>query len=247
VLVHTLKSPIEAELRLNPDHQAAVETLARHSFQAYRGLAEDGALLDYFHAASPVDELAHLKIGSRPARRFGARGIDDLRAIPWVFAWSQNRHLVTGWYGLGTALEAFLAAEGPAGLKLLREMFRRSRGFRLALDEVEKSLYLADMEIAGHYAELCEDRAGAARIYGLVCAEYERTIDAVLRVSEAPQLVERFIGFRRRFDRVRPLIGQANRWQVDLLRETRSGASPRSLKHLLLTMNCIAAGLGWTG
>ena len=98
VLVHTLKSPIESALKVNPAHQAAVEEIARESFAAYRALADDPGLIGYFQAASPVEELAHLKIGSRPARRFGAKGIQDLRAIPWVFAWSQNRHLVTGWY-----------------------------------------------------------------------------------------------------------------------------------------------------
>ncbi len=248
VLVHTLKSPIETALKLNPAHQAAVEAIARESFAAYRKLAEDPGLIGYFQAASPVEELAHLKIGSRPARRFGAKGIQDLRAIPWVFAWSQNRHVITGWYGLGTALERFLQNGGEEGRLLLKDMFKRSRGFRLAIDEVEKSLYLADMEIAGLYAELVPERADAERIFGLVRDEYERTVTAVLRLTEAPQLVERFPGFRRRFDRVRPLVGQANRWQIELLKETRNGGGrAKSLNSLLLTMNCVATGLGWTG
>ena len=116
-------------------------------------------MLDYFQAASPVEELALLKIGSRPARRFGAKGIEDLRAIPWVFAWSQNRHVLTGWYGLGNALDDFLSDRGDEGLALLKDMFNRSRGFRLAIDEVEKSLYLADME----WPSLCRTGAGPRR------------------------------------------------------------------------------------
>ncbi|MGE0146911.1 MAG: phosphoenolpyruvate carboxylase, partial [Parvibaculaceae bacterium] len=248
VLVHTLKSAKESELRLVPEHQAAVEAIAAASFEAYRGLAEDPGLIDYFQAASPVEELSLLKMGSRPARRFGARGVEDLRAIPWVFAWSQNRHVITGWYGLGSALDRYATEHGDAGLALLKEMFARSRGFRLAIDEVEKSLYLADMEIAGLYADLVPDRGAAERILARIRGEHALTRERVLALSGAGGLCARFPGFRRRFDRVRPMIDQTNRWQVDLLRDARSGRhKDKAPAPLLMTMNCIAAGLGWTG
>jgi phosphoenolpyruvate carboxylase len=248
VLVHTLKSGEEPELRINPLHQKAVEEIASLSFKAYRKLAEDKALLNYFHAASPVEELALLKLGSRPARRFGAKGIEDLRAIPWVFAWSQNRHLLTGWYGLGYALDDFLSARGPQGLMLLRDMFNKSRGFRLAVDEVEKSLFLADMAVAEKYAELVPDRNDAERIFALITHEHRRTSTAILELTAAKVLCERFQGFRRRFDRVRPVVNRANLWQVQLLRETRGEKrDDRMNMPLLMTMNCVAQGLGWTG
>ena len=248
VLVHTLKSPDEPELRVVPEHQAAVEEIAAHSYAAYRKLAEDPGLLGYFQAASPVEELVHLKLGSRPARRFGAKDLSDLRAIPWVFAWSQNRHLVTGWFGLGSALEEILGRRAEEGSLLLKDMFVRSRGYRLAIDEVERSLYLTDLEIAAEYAALAPDRAAAQRIFAMITAEYERTVRAVLALSGSEVLAQRFRGFRRRFDRVRPMIDQANRWQVSLLRDSRSGeASEQTLTPLLMTMNCIASGLGWTG
>ena len=248
VLVHTLKSAREEELRLIPEHQEAVQAIAKRSFRAYRVLAEDQGLLDYFNAASPVEELQHLKIGSRPARRFGAKGVEDLRAIPWVFAWSQNRHVVTGWFGLGSALDNFLIERGSEGLVLLQDMFNRSRGFRLAIDEVEKSLYLADLEIAQLYAQLVPDVNTAERIFALIRNEYDRTRRTVLEISGAPGLCARFPGFRRRFDRVRPMVDQANRWQVELLKEVRDGTDKeKALAPLLMTLNCIAAGLGWTG
>ena len=248
VLVHTLKSGEEPELRINPQHQKAVEDIASLSFKAYRKLAEDKALLNYFHTASPVEELALLKLGSRPARRFGAKGIDDLRAIPWVFAWSQNRHLLTGWYGLGYALDDFLSARGPQGLTLLRDMFNKSRGFRLAVDEVEKSLFLADMAVAEKYAELVPDRNDAERIFALITHEHRRTSKAILELTGAKILCERFQGFRRRFDSVRPIVDRANLWQVQLLRETRGEKRDDKLNMpLLMTMNCVAQGLGWTG
>ena len=248
VFVHTLKSIDEPELKINPEHQMAVEWLAQASFRHYRKLAEDGALLDYFHQASPVEELANLKLGSRPARRFGAKGIGDLRAIPWVFAWSQNRHLLTGWYGLGYAFDDFLVPRGGEGMKLLRDMFKRSRGFRLAVDEVEKSLYLADMNVAERYATLVTDRIAAERLFALIRHEHARTSRTILELTGETRLCERFEGLQRRFERVRPMVDQSNLWQVQLLKETRRGGSPEKLMMpLLMTMNCVATGLGWTG
>jgi phosphoenolpyruvate carboxylase len=248
VLLHTLKSSAEPEQRLNPEHQKAVEQIAQLSFKAYQKLAQDPALITYFQTASPVEELALLKIGSRPSRRFGAKGLSDLRAIPWVFAWSQNRHLLTGWYGLGYALDDFVSARGGAGLKLLREMFIKSPGFRLAIDEVEKSLFLADMSVAEKYAGLVPNRNDAERLYALIRHEHKRTSKVILELSGDKLLCERFHGFRRRFDRVRPMVDQANEWQVQLLKQTRGEKATDTMNmSLLMTMNCIAAGLGWTG
>ncbi len=248
VLLHSLKSANEPELRPVPEQQAAVEEIAQLSFKAYRKLAEDRGLIDYFQAASPVEELALLKIGSRPSRRFGAKGISDLRAIPWVFAWSQNRHLLTGWYGLGYALDDFLSAQGAGGLKLLRTMFVKSQGFRLAVDEVEKSLFLADMDVAEQYAALVPNRNDAERLFALIKHEHRRTSKVILELTGEPLLCDRFHGFRRRFDRVRHMVDQANAWQVKLLKETREDKSKDALNMpLLMTMNCVAAGLGWTG
>jgi phosphoenolpyruvate carboxylase len=248
VLLHTLKSPKDQELKLVSEHQKAVEDIAQKSFRAYRKLAEDPGLLNYFQMASPVEELALLKIGSRPSRRFGAKGLSDLRAIPWVFAWSQNRHLLTGWYGLGYALDDFLSARGAEGLKLLRGMFLKSPGFRLAVDEVEKSLFLADMNVAEKYAALVSNRNDAERLFALIKHEHTRTSKVMLELSGSKVLCERFQGFRRRFDRVRPMVDQANRWQVQLLRQTREQKGSEALNMpLLATMNCVASGLGWTG
>ena len=248
VFVHTLKSIDEPELKIVPEHQEAVEWIAGASFRHYRKLAEDDGLMAYFQQASPVEELANLKLGSRPARRFGATGLGDLRAIPWVFAWSQNRHLLTGWYGLGYAFDDFLVPRGATGLGLLRDMYNRSRGFRLAVDEVEKSLYLADMDVAEQYAGLVADRISAERIFALIRHEHRRTTRAILALTGESRLCERFEGLQRRFERVRPMVDQANRWQVELLRETRNaGGGDSQVMPLLMTMNCVAAGLGWTG
>ena len=138
----------------DPEIDQALEALSGISFAAYRRLAEHPGLVTYYQAASPVEELVWLKMGSRPARRFGAKSLDDLRAISWNFGWSQNRHLVPGWFGIGTALERFIAVRGATGEALLTRMFERSDLFRLVLDEVEKTLSVVDLEIARGFAEL---------------------------------------------------------------------------------------------
>ncbi len=127
-------------------------------------------------------------------------------------------------------------------------MFLKSPGFRLAVDEVEKSLYLADMDVAERYAALVADRVGAERLYALIRHEHKRTSKVMMELAGSKILCERFQGFRRRFDRVRPMVDQANRWQVQLLRQTREAKGREALNMpLLATMNCVAAGLGWTG
>lgn len=250
VVSHTLKSPRESDLKPVAEHEEALEALAGLSLASYRRLIEQPGLIDYFNAASPVEELAFLKLGSRPARRFGARALADLRAIPWVFAWSQNRHLITGWYGMGTALTSFLRVRGDAGFALVRDMYERSRFFRLMIDEVEKTLALADMEIAGDYAALVPDAEVRTRILGMIRQEYATTVDHVLRLTEGRTLAARFPAFLRRMEHVRPLIDRTNRWQVELLAEYRAApdeAKQAELPPLLLSMNVIAGGLGWTG
>src|SRR5919199_57727 len=121
---------------------------------------------------SPPEELSMLNLGSRPARRFGARSLSDLRAIPWVFAWSQNRHFVPGWYGVGSGILTFLQVRGQRGEALLTRMFNNSRLFRLIVDEVEKTLTYVDLELAREYAELVPESAARRNILAMVEEEY---------------------------------------------------------------------------
>ncbi|MEJ6782954.1 phosphoenolpyruvate carboxylase [Aminobacter sp. Piv2-1] len=252
VFAHSVKSQNEAELKDNPEFSEALEALTGMSQASYSGLINEPGFIDYFNQASPVEELSLLKIGSRPARRFGARDISDLRAIPWVFAWSQNRHLLTNWYGIGSALNSFVNVRGETGLDLLRQMFERSRFFRLVVDEVDKGLYQTDMDIGRLYAGLVQDRETGERIYRKIAAEYALTRKMISEVNGGLKLSERFPAFKRHFDRIRPQMDSIHRLQVQLLREVRSqdGATAkpkRAVNALLLSINCISAGLGWTG
>ena len=252
VLEHSLRSERQAKRETDAEFEEAMEAFSGISYAVYRRLAEHPALVSYYQAASPVEELALLKIGSRPARRFGAKTLSDLRAIPWVFAWSQNRHLVSGWYGVGTALEKFLEVRGAEGEALLKRMFQESPLFRLIIDEVEKTLAVVDLRIAREYAELVQDTAVRDEIFSMIEAEYGRTVAMVTRVSGEATLADRFPRFQSRLAHRLPALKQVGLEQVKLIRRFRAakkGDKSRAddLVPLLLSINCISSGLGWTG
>src|SRR5207244_1118714 len=244
VLEHSLKSEREQALVPTTEFDEAMEALSGPAHAAYRRLLEHPRLVDYFQAASPVEEIALLNIGSRPARRTGIRTLADLRAIPWVFAWTQNRHFIPGWYGLGTGLATFLDVRGSRGEALLTRMFSDFRLFRLIMDEVEKTLAYVDLDLA-------QPRIGDQEIFSLVTDEYHRTVAVVRRLTGCTVLAERFPQFRQRLANRLPTLNQVNRQQIELLRRHRATAAEKppedGLAALLLSINCIAAGFGTTG
>ncbi len=254
VFQHSLMSEREQELKPHPEFEEVMALLSAHSCKAYRQLVDQPGLVSYYETASPVEELTLLNIGSRPARRFGAKTLTQLRAIPWVFAWTQNRHMITGWYGVGTALAQFTAGGNARGnIRTLQAMFEGSRLFRLIIDEVEKALTQVDLAIARKYAGLVEDKDIRETIYAMFEEEYHRTAKQVLGILGTRTLCERFPRFRRRLTRRLPTINQVGLTQVDLIRRFRAlkkadeKAARTYLVPLLLSINCIAAGLGWTG
>ena len=247
VVEHALVS--ESERALQPVHEfdEAMESLSGLSWTTYHELMASEGMLDYLTAASPLEELALLNIGSRPARRTQAKTLADLRAIPWVFAWTQNRHLVTGWYGVGSALRSFLEVRREAGLDLLQRMFRDARLFRTVMDEVEKTLLAVDLDIARGYASLVPDAALRESVFGRIEREYRLTCEMVLRVSGESEIAGRFPQYRRRLARRLKTLNQVSREQIGLLRLYRSGGDEEVRNALLLTINCAAAGFGATG
>ncbi|KIC13868.1 MULTISPECIES: phosphoenolpyruvate carboxylase [unclassified Leisingera] len=244
VLRHSLQ---EDTPLVNPEFDDAFEALAGMSQAAYSNLLNVPGFLDYFQQASPVEELAMLKIGSRPARRFGAGSLDDLRAIPWVFAWSQNRHMITGWYGFGSAVASFRKFRGARGDAVLQDMFTGSPLFRLVVDEVEKTLLQSDMEIAADYATLVQDTEIRDRIFGSIRKEYQLACEAIAFLTGDSSLSQRFPRLRARFGRVENMLREIHKTQVRLLREERARKSSTVPVPLMQSMNCVAAGLGWTG
>ncbi len=251
VLEHALKSEREQALVPTTEFDEAMEALSGAAHAAYRRLVEHPHLVTYFQAASPVEEIALLNIGSRPARRTGMRTLADLRAIPWVFAWTQNRHCIPGWFGVGTGVGTFLEVRGARGETLLQRMFSDFRLFRLIVDEAEKTLAYVDLELARQYADLVADPWVRQEIFTLVTDEYHRTVDVVHRLTGCTELAERFPQFRQRLASRLPTLNQVNRQQIELLRRYRAMAAEKppedQLAALLLSINCIAAGFGTTG
>ena len=247
VLQHVLVSDRDPALRPVPEFDEAMEALAGTSAAVYRRLVEKPELFTYLQGGSPLEEFSLLNLGSRPARRDATQALADLRAIPWVFAWTQNRHLLPGWYGLGSGLKAFVDVRGERGRALLRRMFAESRLFRLIIDEVERTLLHVDLDIARGFSALVADSAVAVTVFGDVEREYHLTVAMILEVTQAAELAERFPRFRRRLARRLPAINQVSRGQVELLRALRAGGDNEARTALLLSINCAAAGLGATG
>jgi phosphoenolpyruvate carboxylase len=232
-----------------PAWERVMDRLAASARRHYRALVyETPEFLTYFEAATPIAEVSELKIGSRPARRGGAGGVEALRAIPWVFSWMQSRHTLPGWYGLGSALKEYLDEE-PAGLGQLQEMYERWPFWGTALDNAQMILAKADLTIARLYADLVEDQELAGRIFGRIAAEYERTVELVCRVTRQGALLERMPVLQRSIQQRNPYVDPLSFIQTVLLRRLRAGEEPADELRagVLESINGIAAGLKNTG
>jgi phosphoenolpyruvate carboxylase len=225
----------------------AMETMSAAAFAFYRRhVADDPEVLAYFQQATPVGELEHARIGSRPARRGETRGLDDLRAIPWVFGWMQSRHVLPAWFGVGHALERF--AEGEGGEALLREMMEEFPLFQDLVRNVGMGMAKADLSIARRYAELVEDEGVRERVFGRVVEEFGRTRRMVLRVTGQEHLLDENPVLARSIRLRNPYVDPLSLVQVNLLRRKRAGEESEELNYAIAaTINGISAGLRNTG
>jgi phosphoenolpyruvate carboxylase len=242
VLLHTL----DAQPRPSPEDEASFrgvfDTLAEEGRRAYRALVwEDPRFVEFFTAATPVEEIAALPIGSRPSKRKSG-GLETLRAIPWSFAWTQTRAILPGWYGVGSALEAY--AKQPEGTARLQRMYRDWPFFRAVIDNVTMVLAKTDMAIAARYATLAP--ASTRPLWRLIREEFSRTRRNVKRLTGEGKLLDHNPQLQRSISLRNPYVDPMSFLQVELLKRKRDGATDCD-RPLLLTLNGIAAGMRNTG
>ncbi|MGA0606743.1 phosphoenolpyruvate carboxylase [Phenylobacterium sp. VNQ135] len=234
----------QASEDLAAPHSKAMDALACTAMAAYRSLVyETPGFADYFFAASPIAEIADLNIGSRPTSRQATRSIQGLRAIPWVFSWSQSRAMLPGWYGFGSAV-----ADGGVSMTQLRELHEVWPFFATTLANMEMVLAKGDMAIARRYAGLVEDKALAEAVFGHIRAEWDRTTEALLQITGQSALLERSPDLAAVIRSRLPYIDPLNHLQIELIRRRRSGDDQAAVRQgIHLTINGIAAGLRNTG
>jgi len=235
---------------LKPEWENALNQLSDLSYGYYRKhILEDAGVLAYFEQSTPVGELENAKIGSRPSRRSPRRtspSLSDLRAIPWVFGWTQSRLLVPAWFGVGFALEQYLAQAGS--LDLLQTMAREFPLFIDLLRNVEMALAKVDLATARLYSSLVEDSKLRERIYDLFDAEFHRTVRAILAVLRQTELLETNQVLAHSIRLRNPYVDPMHLIQVDMLRRKRAGENtPEVNRAIAATISGISAGLRNTG
>jgi phosphoenolpyruvate carboxylase len=247
----TLTAAHPAPRARSPDFGPVMDEMASTSVDLYRKLVhEDPDFVRFFEAVTPVDEISRLRLGSRPARRRDGGGIDDLRAIPWVFAWTQARIVLPAWFGLGTALAQ---ARERHGIELLQEMVELWPFFASLLSNAEMACAKADIGIARRYLELWDDAEPRDRIWTALTDEFERSVQELLRIRGSDRLLDSEPVLQASIDRRNPFVDPLSFVQTELLRSLRARSEPDTdeLGELgrvsLLTINGIASGLRNTG
>lgn len=238
---------------VRPEWEEAMEEIAVSARAAWRELVyEDPDFYRYFEMSTPISVIQQMGIGSRPARRKRSRRIDDLRAIPWVFSWTQNRHLITGFYSVGAALDEFVRRNPRRNLALLREMYDGWRFFKSHVDNIQMTLSRADMWIALEYSFLVNPREVGKRIFGRIRGEYDLTSSIILKITRQKRILDNNTFLQKSIELRNPYIDSLSYIQVGLLRRLYKGGftteeKTAMLDNIKLSINGISAGLKNTG
>jgi phosphoenolpyruvate carboxylase len=244
----TLASGFQLGSDRHDEFERVVQEMAEQSAQLYRRVVhEDPEFVAFFETVTPVQEISRLRLGSRPAKRSQAAGIKDLRAIPWVFSWTQARIVLPAWLGLGTALAE---ARERHGLDLLREMAAHWPFFDTLLSNAEMGCAKADLAIARRYAELWADERSRKRLFAPLAEELTRTIDELVLIRGGERLLDSEPVLQASIDRRNPFVDPLSFVQIELLRRLRGDSEPAAEqlgRVSLLTVNGIASGLRNTG
>jgi phosphoenolpyruvate carboxylase len=252
----TLLQPAQTSQVATPAFLQTAAALSQASMDAYRALVyETPGFADYFFQATPIREIAELNIGSRPASRKALQGIEDLRAIPWGFGWGQSRITLPGWYGFGSAVQAFLdadAAQGEAGRKkalaLLQKMHRQWPFFRTLLSNMDMVLAKSDLALGSRYASLVGDARLRKKVFTQIEAEWQRTAEALALITGEPQRLANNAALARSIRHRFPYIDPLHHLQVELVRRYRAGQTDERVRTgIHIAINGIAAALRNTG
>ncbi|MFC7441652.1 phosphoenolpyruvate carboxylase [Laceyella putida] len=250
LLLSTAKALVGGQENLKPEWLEAIETMSQHALRKYQQLVfEDPVFISFFNEVTPLPEIGELKIGSRPARRKNSQRFEDLRAIPWVFAWTQTRYLFPAWYAAGTGIAKFLA-QREANLELLKEMYQDWPFFSALIDNLQMALAKADLVIAHEYTKLAQDQGEAERIFQMIAEEYQHTKTMVLRITDQDECMDHVPVIQDSIRLRNPYVDPLSFIQVHLLKQRRQGENEQMedlLEEVLLTINGIAAGLRNTG
>jgi phosphoenolpyruvate carboxylase len=229
------------------EHERVFAEVAQVSVDAYRRLVSDPGFIEYYTSSTPLDAIARLNIGSRPAKRTQKkeRSLDDLRAIPWVFAWTQSRQMVAGFFGAGRALTHLVRTRG---IDYARRMRAEWPFFATTLDAIAVALAVADMRIAWRYTELVPDRKLAARLFQMIALDHGRAVRAVCAIRGQTTVLSHNPTLARSIALRNPYVDPLSFIQIELLRRLRAGEEDATLaRAVLLTINGVAAGLRNTG
>ncbi len=229
---------------------ALATRLAERSWAVYRELVDQPGFIGYFAQTTPIEEIENLPIASRPSRRRGERTLDDLRAIPWVFAWTQSRCMIPAWYGLGSALTEVKYADRATWQRICA-MYRDWPFFRATIDNATLALAKADMYVAQRYSELCENDDARRRIWPRIAAERDRARQVILDVVGGGELLAGTPWFKQSIEDRNPYVDPLNLIQIEFMRRSRTavtdGADPPYRDLLRLCLQGIAAGMRTTG
>ena len=221
--------------------------MSERSWTVYRELVDQPGFIRYFSETTPIDDIETLPIASRPSRRRGERTLDDLRAIPWVFAWTQSRCMIPAWYGLGTALVEVKYDDRHAWQNVC-DMYRQWPFFQATIDNATLALAKADMYIAQRYSELVDDADVRRPIWQRIAAERDRTRQAILDIVGGGELLATTPWFQRSIEARNPYIDPLNLIQIEFMRRRRQQPDDESLRDLLrLCVQGIASGMRTTG
>ncbi len=238
---------INTDIRDIPEIQVIMDEIVEDSYKKYRELVfENPNFYNYFFEATPIKEISSLNIGSRPASRKKITDIGGLRAIPWVFSWSQTRIMLPGWYGVGTAFSNFINKD-KENIEKLRKMYKNWPFFTSLLSNVDMVMSKSDMDIAKEYANLCKDEE-TKKVYEEILREWKLTKQVVLEISEHKEFLEDNTYLTRSLENRLQYFNTLNLLQVELIKRSREGKLPESqLNTIHITINGVATGLRNSG